>query len=1252
MAESYSIEAILSVKDKMSSAFGKAEKNASSFGGKLKSALGTGVAMGAGMKALSAVTNTLSSSLDGAISRYDTLNNYKKVMSNLGVGAKNAGKAMKIFDKGIEGLPTTLDQAASGVQRLTSKNGDVIKSSKYFVAMNDAIVAGGASADIQASAVEQLSQAYSKGKMDMMEWRTLQMAMPGQLNQIAKAMGVTQDELGEGLRKGDISMEKFMETMQKLDKEGVGEFKNFHVQARNAIGGIGTQMSLLKTSVTRGMANAMKSIDKALKKNGLPKMSQMIGNARDKIDSAFKSVNSFIEGLDLSGVASVASDAFSTLGKAAQTAGKLVGKAITFITDHAEQLAVVAKALIVVAAAFKVISIAKTIASGVQAMAGAFGLLTPAAATAAPATATAGTAAKTAAKGFVEAGVGLLAMGAGFALIAVGFALLTQSAIALAGAGAPAVGILAGMVVAIGGLIGLVSALGAGLAVAAPGLIAFGAAAVLVGAGIAIACLGIQKLDGVIQAAGQAIVSVVNALGTNIAIVLAGLSGTFASFASSIGSVLSSVGNLLVTFGNTVNSVLTTVGNLFTNFATAVSTVMTSVSDIITSIGDAISGILERVAGIFEAIGTAAINAGTGMERVANGISRLVALPLGDLSATLGATARGLKKIASSGDGMSQVAAALTTVAASIRKVSSGGSRAAAALNKLQAAMTSLAATASGAGKAVGANFASGISSGMSKAAAMATAAATKIVAAMKRITAQAKSAGKAAGTGFTSAFQSGLNRAPSVASSIMARINAQFASGVARARSTGYNMGAGLASGMESAAGRCEAAAARIVRAAAKAANAAAQVHSPSKLTKKTGRWMGIGLAKGIASQVKTVKKAAVKLVSTVRSVMKKATKRHNFENAAEKAIKKFTNKIEKKTRSTEKKVKKSVDKIFKKALKKVNNKKLQKKLKNVQSTIKNKFTKTLTKEMNSAVSATNKQLTKLAKKYQEKYDAIMEAQDTFISKMKDYGSLYSSDTYGFLLFKDFKSATDQLKTLKSNLQKLQDIGISMDFLNEITKMDTASQIEYTNALLSKGDEFIRQQNSDFLEFMKTAQSVGTNIYKPYVKALDTEYNAELKTVMTKLQKQLKQIGKNAAAGLVDGLKNKKTKKKLQQVSKSLADTIIKQIKSSLKIASPSKVLDKVGNLSGQGLVNGLDDMRRDVAIAAERLVTIPDLAISGGYSGSLSSDYEYYGQAQYTVIVPVDLDGKEVARVTAPYMEDNLNQRQKRRDRARGNI
>jgi tape measure domain-containing protein len=249
-------------------------------------------------KLISKTMSALNNSLDGAIKRVDTLNNFPRVMSNLGIATEEATEAVNELSDGLTGLPTTLNDGVSAVQRFTSQNNDVKKSTKIFLALNNAILAGGASTEVQASAMEQLSQAYAKGKPDAMEWRSMLTAMPAQLKQVAKAMGYTSTAVGGDLytaiQKGKVSMDDFMDTIVKLNTEGVGEFASFEEQAKASTGGIATSITNVKTAITRGLANSIEALNKALKKVNLPTVSEMIQNFGKTISKAFSKVNEAI----------------------------------------------------------------------------------------------------------------------------------------------------------------------------------------------------------------------------------------------------------------------------------------------------------------------------------------------------------------------------------------------------------------------------------------------------------------------------------------------------------------------------------------------------------------------------------------------------------------------------------------------------------------------------------------------------------------------------------------------------------------------------------------------------------------------------------------------------------------------------------------------------------------------------------------------------------------------------------------------
>lgn len=212
-------------------------------------------------KVVSKAVGLISTNLGGAISRLDTLNNYTKVMDNLGVSSEDAKASIDRMSDKLLGLPTTLDDAALSVQRFTSANGNVKASTEMFLALNNAILAGGAPMEAQRTALEQLSQSYAKGKPDMMEWRSAMTAMPAQLKQVAEAMGyVNADALGEALRSGKLSMDDFMIKLVELNKKGANGYKSLEEQARASTGGVATSIANLKNSFTRGITSIMDAI--------------------------------------------------------------------------------------------------------------------------------------------------------------------------------------------------------------------------------------------------------------------------------------------------------------------------------------------------------------------------------------------------------------------------------------------------------------------------------------------------------------------------------------------------------------------------------------------------------------------------------------------------------------------------------------------------------------------------------------------------------------------------------------------------------------------------------------------------------------------------------------------------------------------------------------------------------------------------------------------------------------------------------
>lgn len=271
----------------------KVQSDGTSGGGKFANAF-TVAAGNILSKGIGKAIDVVTSHVDDAIKRIDTIRNFPNVMSNLGISADKSERAMSKLKDALQGVPTNLDDAAAAVQRFTSKNGDVEKSSDLFLALNDAMLAGGMSSEIQATAMEQLSQAYSKGKPDMMEWKSMLTAMPAQAKQIAIAMGFGEDgveALGEALRTGRVSMDDFMDTIVKLDTGGVAGFKSFREQMEGTTGGIQRSIEIMNSRITQGVASMIEEIGP----ENIADMVLTVGNAIKDVLKAIAGVIKFVQ---------------------------------------------------------------------------------------------------------------------------------------------------------------------------------------------------------------------------------------------------------------------------------------------------------------------------------------------------------------------------------------------------------------------------------------------------------------------------------------------------------------------------------------------------------------------------------------------------------------------------------------------------------------------------------------------------------------------------------------------------------------------------------------------------------------------------------------------------------------------------------------------------------------------------------------------------------------------------------------------
>ena len=248
-------------------------------------------------KVISKTFNELASNMDGAIKRFDTLQNFPKVMKNFGVSSEEASESVNRISDSIQGLPTSLDQAVGGVQNLFMVTKDLKEAENLFTSINDsAMIFANGSGEAVDRFIYGYKQALSAGKVSAQDFNQMNEAIPGLMDKVAEKMGMTYIQLKTGLSDGSISIEDFNNSLKLLDSEGVGSMEAMRNASFDATGGIGTALQNLRNRIARGLTEVIGALDEALADYGgiagvINKLSKKIADTLTSIGQALKTID-------------------------------------------------------------------------------------------------------------------------------------------------------------------------------------------------------------------------------------------------------------------------------------------------------------------------------------------------------------------------------------------------------------------------------------------------------------------------------------------------------------------------------------------------------------------------------------------------------------------------------------------------------------------------------------------------------------------------------------------------------------------------------------------------------------------------------------------------------------------------------------------------------------------------------------------------------------------------------------------------
>ena len=898
MAESFSVEAILSATDKnMTSTMKKALGACESFGDRVKSIVaGVGVT-----KVIGATMNVLSSSFDGAINRFDTMQSYPKVMKSLGFEVEQSQKSVAKLNQSVQGLPTSLADVVTTSKSLAAVTGNIDKATDTTIALNHAFLASGSSSEDASRGLQQYSQMLAKGTVDMQSWRTLQETMAPALTKVAKKLGIASgnaNELYDALQNGTITFDQFNDAMIECDTETGG----FAETALEASKGVKTSMTNIKSAVQnleQGFMSAMNNMLKSKAMGGLvdnlekikskiydfrnsimetkddgltwdfkPGVMENVSKAMDwladRANNAKAMVQQFYDGFMKTDAVQNAITMFDKIkdaignvmdklqgSKVFEQLGQDIGNIIAKVEDvtgkiadfvanlKTEDVKKFAGAVKLLAGTFVGVKVGSKLSSMIGGVVGS------------------------AKSGYSKLksimdkikGVGGTEGAPTSSPSSSGVSDIGNASIQTAQKTSKAAQIINSAFEGISNVIssvcegakGIITSLGDAISNVFEGL-GNGIKSALEGVGTVIESFG-TAISTVAQGIGQGLATAFTGLGTAIAMVPPTTWLALAAAILATGAAMALVGSQ----GEGLQMVLEGVADVVSACGPVIKDVFEGISDVITSFGETVSGILNSVSGVIKSIGQSALNAGKGFKQLANGIKIITNLNLIDMGASLGAVAVGIGAIATASSGMGDTGAQMMALATALTMIVS-----------TQAGIESLSATIPSLSDAL--SSLSGISEPLTAASGAMTAFAGAIAPIASEVMATATSiamlvtVASTISSAFTSASSASVT---SINAIVTAMTNAEAkatTSGTAMGTNFTKGLGSGLKTGVSVAKSSCQS----IISA----------FNSCQSRAEYCGRMIGQGLANGLRASEGSVRAAAASLAAAADAAIQAKAK------------------------------------------------------------------------------------------------------------------------------------------------------------------------------------------------------------------------------------------------------------------------------------------------------------------------------------------------------------------------------------------
>lgn len=319
--------------------------------------------------------------------------------------------------------------------------------------------------------------------------------------------------------------------------------------------------------------------------------------------------------------------------------------------------------------------------------------------------------------------------------------------------------------------------------------------------------------------------------------------------------------------------------------------------------------------------------------------------------------------------------------------------------------------------------------------------------------------------------------------------------------------------------------------------------------------------------------------------------------------------------------------------------------------------------KEADRLNKIAQEKLQDLSDEYQEAYNNIKSKMDSLTDKQQSWGNIYNLDQN----IMDIEKYQKNLKLLENKIPE--------SMMEKILGMD----IDAGNAYMAWFQHMSEAEQQAYINKWNQQQSMSKtfseNFFGDDLAKLQANYESEMKAVTDDLQKEMKQAGVNIAKGLTAGMESET--RNLSKSMKKICQNIIKTAKKTLKIHSPSREFTEIGSYDIQGAIKGhekeapnlykqmgmisqnmaqkfakaklnvqdIQSRMQDAINLQMQTITTRMQPVVQTDSANGSESIVYTGPER--IEVPVIVDGREITRVIAPYMDTELSTRATRKSR-----